>query len=94
MTFIIDGVEYCEKKSAPRVCTTCEKGMDEGYLDEGAGEYFCSEECLYVDGYTPEQYEKDYDDGNGFIFWTDWYDEAEHPSEDWHLLVEKESEVE
>lgn len=86
--FIIDNVKYCEKKSAPRVCSTCEKGMIDGYLCEGDGTYYCSDKCLYVDGYTPEQFEKDYADGDGFIFWTEWYDEADHPSESWHLLVE------
>ena len=91
MSFIIDGVEYCEKKSAPRVCSTCEEGMIDGYVVEGGFAYYCSEKCLYVDGYTPEQYEKDYN--SGFIYWTEWYDESDHPSESWHLLVKKESEA-
>lgn len=48
--------------------------MWEGYVWEGGMGYACSDECMFVDGYTPEQYEIDYDDGHGDIFWTDWYD--------------------
>ena len=51
-----------------RKCDTCNKGMNEGYVwDVG---YACSDKCLYVDGYTKEQKEIDYE--NGDIYFTTW----------------------
>jgi hypothetical protein len=67
-----------------RKCSKCGKGMNEGYLVEGGFEYACSDECFFVDGYTREQFEIDYDDGNGDVFYTEW-DEID---EDYHYLAD------
>ena len=76
--FITDWIIYVRPIVWPRTCDTCGSGMAEGYYSEGDGSYYCCDGCLYVNGYTPEQFTKDYDDGNGFIFWTDWHDEYEN----------------
>tara|TARA_R100000963_G_C4637793_1_gene101678 strand:+ start:609 stop:848 length:240 start_codon:yes stop_codon:yes gene_type:complete len=55
-----------------RVCETCESKMTEGYVFGDGEGYACSDKCLYVDGYTKEQKEKDYT--NGDIYWTTWED--------------------
>lgn len=44
-----------------RVCNTCGELMTEGYLAEQLGETLCSDACLFVDGYTREQYAEDYE---------------------------------
>ena len=44
--------------------------MTEGYVFGDGEGYACSDKCLYVDGYTEEQKEKDYT--NGDIYWTKW----------------------
>lgn len=53
-----------------RHCDTCGKPMTEGYCCGDGQEYYCSDECLFVDGYTPEQRDIDYE--NGGIYWTEW----------------------
>ena len=53
-----------------RVCETCESKMTEGYVFGDGEGYACSDKSLYVDGYTEEQKEKDYT--NGDIYWTKW----------------------
>ena len=54
----------------PRQCTNCGCGMAEGWVwGEGAG-YACSEECLFIDGYTKEDLDVDYK--NDVIYWTEW----------------------
>ena len=51
-----------------RICSNCGKEMDEGYVwDLG---YACSDACLFVDGYTPEMRDEDYE--NDLIFYTEW----------------------
>ena len=55
-----------------RTCNTCGDSMTEGYYINDGEEYYCSEECLFVDGYTKEQYENDYE--NGYIYYTEWED--------------------
>jgi len=53
-----------------RACDHCGKGMNEGYVwDEGGG-YACSDECLFVDGYTKEQFDEDYKEDA--IYYTEW----------------------
>ena len=59
-----------EKVEESRICTTCGKKMAEGYCAGDGEEYYCSDECLFVDGYTPEQRDKDYE--NGHIYYTEW----------------------
>ena len=59
----------------PRKCDNCGKGMNEGWCwDMG---YACSDKCLFVDGYTKSQLEKDLEMDT--IYWTEWeeldYDE-------------------
>ena len=56
-------------KLYPRKCDTCGEGMQEGYLGSDGGTW-CSDKCLFADGYTPEQYAIDYE--NDDCFWTDW----------------------
>ena len=56
-------------KLYPRKCVKCGDGMQEGYLSED-GDTWCSDDCLFTDGYTEEQYQADYD--NETICWTDW----------------------
>ncbi len=56
-----------------RECTTCNYKISEGYCCGDGEEYYCSDRCLFVDGYTAEQRDLDYD--NGFIYWTEWEEE-------------------
>jgi len=75
---IIDGIRYARK------CSECGKGMNEGYVIEGAGECYCSDGCLHKN-ITPEEFSEFYignqddddDDGSGDIqiFWTEWEEE-------------------
>ena len=58
-----------------RHCDTCGKPMSEGYCAGDGENYYCSDECLFVDGYTPEQRDLDYE--AGYIYWTEWPDEDE-----------------
>lgn len=53
-----------------RTCDTCGADMEEGYCCGDGEEYYCSDECLFVNGYTPEMRDKDYKDGN--IYYTTW----------------------
>ena len=57
-----------------RLCDSCGKPMTEGYYYKNSEQYFCSDECLYTDGYTPEQKELDYKYGR--IYWTELEDES------------------
>ena len=59
---------------APRQCDKCGKGMFDGYIKNY--EYYCSDKCLFSDGYTKEQWKKDYTD-DGENYWTTWYSEGE-----------------
>lgn len=55
-----------------RVCTHCNKGMNEGYLLEESSETFCSEKCFqkeHTDDY------QNYIRGEE-IYWTNWEPEA------------------
>ena len=56
-----------------RTCTQCNSAMDEGYCVADGEEYYCSDECLYTDGYTAKQKEIDYE--NDLIYWTEWEEE-------------------
>ena len=67
-----------------RKCDNCGKGMNQGYCwGDGEG-YACSDECLFVDGYTPEQRDEDYE--NDAIYWTEW----EELNEDHYFTAEGE----
>ena len=53
-----------------RKCDNCGSGMMDGYVWADGDGYACSDECLFVDGYTKEQRDEDYEaDG---IYWTEW----------------------
>lgn len=60
-------------------CDECGAGMNEGYVIEGASEYYCSDDCLHKN-VTPEDFRefyigfKDDDDdiGDIQIYWTEW----------------------
>jgi len=64
-------------------CDDCGAGMNEGYVIEGANEYYCSDECLHKN-VSPEDFQKFYigniDDDDDIpdiqIYWTDWQGEA------------------
>jgi hypothetical protein len=65
-----DGIRDIENGLYARVCSHCGHGMNEGYVwGDGEG-YACSDLCLYVDGYTKAQHDKDYADEH--IYYTDW----------------------
>ena len=53
----------------PRQCVKCGSGMQEGYLCEN-GDTLCSDACFFSDGYTKEEYQRDYE--RGTCFWTEW----------------------
>ena len=58
-----------------RVCCNCGCGMNEGYVwGDGEG-YACSDECLFVDGYTQHNFDADYEDDN--IYYTEWEEDGE-----------------
>lgn len=59
-----------------RKCKECGCGMNEGYLWEGVGETWCSEKCLFTHGYTQEDYDEDYEEGN--MCYTEWEEEDNH----------------
>jgi len=70
----IDGIRYAHK------CTECGAGMNEGYIIEGANEYYCSDECLHKN-VTPDEFAEFYignidddddDIGDIQIYWTEW----------------------
>jgi hypothetical protein len=58
-----------------RKCSTCDCVISERYVFDQGLEYFPSSECLYVNGYTKEDYRRDYQDNIGF--WIEWTDKDE-----------------
>lgn len=56
-------------------CDTCGKPMSEGYCLDDGETYYCSDECLFVNGYTPEERDKDYE--NGSLYWTTWEEDED-----------------
>lgn len=63
-----------ESDNGIRICDNCGSEMTEGYCwGDGEG-YACSNECLYVDGYTEQQHDLDYE--AGYIYWTEWEPEC------------------
>lgn len=53
-----------------RKCSTCGKGMNEGYVAPMDSLYACSDACWFVRGYTQEQYAIDYE--NDDAYHTEW----------------------
>lgn len=62
-------MEY-EPDNGVRICDNCGSEMTEGYCWSDGEGYACSDECLYVDGYTELQHELDYE--AGYIYYTEW----------------------
>jgi len=64
-------------------CDNCGAGMNEGYVIEGANEYYCSDKCLHTN-VSPDDFQQFYigniddddDIGDIQIYWTDWQGEA------------------
>ena len=56
-------------------CDNCGCGMIEGYMKGCGDEYICSDECLFVNGYTKKERNEDYEDE--YICWTTWEIDAE-----------------
>jgi hypothetical protein len=56
-----------------RTCSNCGQGMNEGYCAGNGEEYYCSDECLFTNGYTKEMFVEDYENDN--IYWTEWEEE-------------------
>lgn len=59
-----------------RKCSTCGKGMNEGYVAEMDGQYACSDKCWFTAGYTPAMYAIDYEGGDAYH--TAWGEGDEH----------------
>ena len=53
-----------------RKCSCCGNGMNDGVVIGDGLRYACSTKCLYVDGYTPAQFDADYE--ADWAFWTEW----------------------
>lgn len=76
------GKDYCqncgmkEGQKYARKCDHCGGGMNSGYVINDGDCYACSEECLYVDGYTKEQFDQDYENDNAY--WTDWEEQEDY----------------
>lgn len=66
-----------ENRKFARMCSSCGKGMNEGYVVNGDLEYYCTDECLYAH-YDSEDYEEMFDDGNGDSCYTTWEDESDY----------------
>ena len=56
-----------------RKCTTCGKGMNEGYVGDD-GSYGCSDKCWFSNGYTPEMYAEDYEADSAYYTAWEEYD--------------------
>ena len=69
-SFIDADLKIYEEQEFFRTCDKCGAGMNEGYCCGDGEEYFCSDDCLFTDGYTEEQQALDYEDGS--IYWTTW----------------------
>ncbi|WP_322555770.1 hypothetical protein [Sporosarcina beigongshangi] len=56
-----------------RLCSECGVLMQEGFVFESDATQYCSEECL-TQVITWEDYLVMHDNGDGDVYWTDWYD--------------------
>lgn len=65
-----------EEKKFYRVCSECNKGMNEGYCIEDGESYYCSDECLHKN-MTHKEYLDLYDNGEGESYYTTWEEEDE-----------------
>lgn len=53
-----------------RQCSCCEDGMNKGYVIDGGGEYYCSDECLHTK-HTADEI-KEMEMGEECNYWTEW----------------------
>lgn len=53
-----------------RQCSCCEEGMNDGYVINGGGEYYCSDECLHTK-HTADEI-KEMEMGEECNYWTEW----------------------
>ncbi len=59
-----------------RICCSCNRGMNEGYVIESGIEYYCSDECLQRH-YSPQQWAEMYTE-DGDSYYTEWDDEDDY----------------
>lgn len=58
-----------------RICNHCGKELNlNGYVVDNGMEYYCCDQCLNAH-YTPEEWAKMYNNGDGDSYWTEWEDE-------------------
>jgi hypothetical protein len=58
-----------------RICNHCGKELKlNGYVVDNGLEYYCCDQCLNAH-YTPEEWAKMYDNGDGDSYWTEWEEE-------------------
>ena len=72
-------------KLHPRKCDDCGRGMTEGYYFSGL--VLCSDKCIFKDGYTKEQFEKDVLLDRD-TFWTSWEEFDDEAYNDMGEVVE------
>lgn len=57
-----------------RQCSCCEDGMNVGYVIDGGGEYYCSDECLNTKHTADEIKEMELGADDSESYWTEWND--------------------
>ena len=58
-----------------RICNHCGKELKlNRYVVDNGLEYYCCDQCLNAH-YTPEEWAKMYDNGDGDSYWTEWEEE-------------------
>lgn len=61
--------EYVKDCECLRICSKCDKIMDEGYYHGGTGSYYCDDKCRDLD-MTEDEYLADYEADEAY--WTKW----------------------
>lgn len=54
-------------------CSCCGNEITQGYCVNGGEEYYCSDECLDT-RYSPEEWDKMYEENEAENYWTVWHD--------------------
>jgi hypothetical protein len=54
-----------------KVCSECNKGMNEGYCIGGGDSYYCDDICLHKN-ISKEEWKKLYSDEDSDSYWTEW----------------------
>jgi hypothetical protein len=60
-----------------RQCSCCEEGMNEGYVIDGGGEYYCNEECLHTKHTADEIEEMELGADDSESYWTKWESDSD-----------------